>query len=112
MSPSCNEIKKPRPYLSRIGIVAEVCDLLAQVDEKGEPLLDEWAKEGLCLLLLLNCNEIKRPYLSRIGIVAEVCDLLAQIDEEGEPLLGKGAEEGLCLLLLLNSNEIKKNTLP
>jgi hypothetical protein len=77
--------------------VAEVGDLLAQIDEEGKPLLDEGAKEGLCLLLL-NCNEIKRPYLGSIGIMAEVCNLLAQIDEEGEPLLGKGAKEGLCLL--------------
>jgi hypothetical protein len=51
MSPSCNEIK-PTPYLSSVGIVAEVCDLLAQVDEEGEPLLGEGAEEGLCLLAM------------------------------------------------------------
>jgi hypothetical protein len=39
--------------------MAEVCDLLAQIDEKGKPILGEGAEEGLSLLLLLNNNEIK-----------------------------------------------------
>ena len=41
------------PYLCCIGIVAKVCDLLAQVEEEGEPLLCQGSEEGLCLLLLL-----------------------------------------------------------